>query len=226
MSENEKIERRFLSMEVRAASEDGKMYVEGDAAVFNQETVIGNWFREMVKPGAFKRVLSEKPDVIAAYNHDWSAVLARTTNGTLTLEETPSGLKYRAEINPNDPQAVSVYEKVKRGDVPQASFAFSVRVETWVNPDGKGSLALRVIDEVDQLYDVGPCTFGAYPQASAQARSMADSYLQDPNSDLQQDPQDGQEPNPATEDGAGDVQESIDQVCLELTLLKLKFPKL
>lgn len=230
MSENEKIERRFLSLEVRAASEDGKMYVEGDAAVFNQETVIGNWFREMVKPGAFKRVLSEKPDVIAAYNHDWSIVLARTTNGTLTLEETPSGLKYRAEINPNDQQAVSVYEKVKRGDVPQASFAFSVRAETWVNPDSKGNLALRVIDEVDQLYDVGPCTFGAYPQASAQARSMADSYLQDPNqdpnSDLQQDPQDGQEPDPVAEDDGVDMQEPIDMICLELTLLKLKFPKL
>lgn len=224
--ENEKIERRFVSFEVRAASEDGKMYVEGDAAVFNQETVIGNWFREMVKPGAFKRVLSEKPDVIAAYNHDWSAVLARTTNGTLTLEETASGLKYRAEINPLDPQAVSVYEKVKRGDVPQASFAFSVRAETWVNPDNKGTLALRVIDEVDQLYDVGPCTFGAYPQASAQARSMADSYLQDPNSDLQPDPQDGQEPDPVAQDGTEDAQESIDMICLELTLLKLKFPKL
>ena len=182
MSENEKIERRFLSFEVRAEDKDGKLYVEGDAAVFNQETVIGGWFREMVKPGAFKRVLSEKPDVIAAYNHDWSAVLARTTNGTLTLEETDSALSYRAEINPNDSEAMSVYEKVKRGDVPQASFAFTVRSETWVNPSNKNELALRVIDEVDQLYDVGPCTFGAYPQASANARSKASEMQQETES--------------------------------------------
>src|SRR5690348_5997323 len=110
---NEQIERRFLNLTVRAAEDGEKKYIEGDAAVFNQETVIGSWFREMIKPGAFKRVLSEKPDVIAAYNHDWNVVLARTTNGTLSLEETEQSLRYRAEINPNDPEAISVYEKVK-----------------------------------------------------------------------------------------------------------------
>lgn len=218
MSENEKIERRFLSFEVRAEDKDGKLYVEGDAAVFNQETVIGGWFREMVKPGAFKRVLSEKPDVIAAYNHDWSAVLARTTNGTLTLEETDSALSYRAEINPNDSEAMSVYEKVKRGDVPQASFAFTVRSETWVNPSNKNELALRVIDEVDQLYDVGPCTFGAYPQASANARSKASEMQQETES------AEGQEIEAIGDDV--DPQEWVDIQGRELTLLKLKFPKL
>jgi HK97 family phage prohead protease len=170
---NEKIERRVLNLNVRAAEDGEKKFIEGDAAVFNQETVIGDWFREMIDPGAFKRVLAEKPDVIAAYNHNWDVVLARTTNGTLTLEETDASLRYRAEINPNDPEAISVYEKVKRGDVPQASFAFTVRSEEWVNPPDRKELPLRRITEVDELYDVGPCTFGAYPQASAQARSKA-----------------------------------------------------
>lgn len=190
MSENEKIERRFLNLTVRAASQDDKMFIEGDAAVFNQETVIGSWFREMVKPGAFKRVLSEKPDVIAAYNHDWSAVLARTTNGTLTLEETETSLRYRAEINPNDSEAVSVYEKVKRGDVPQASFAFTVRAEEWVSPAANSKdLPLRSITEVDELFDVGPCTFGAYPQASAQARSKASEFQQEAEAANGQEPE-------------------------------------
>ena len=217
MSDNEKIERRFVSFEVRAASEEGKMYVEGNAAVFNQETVIGGWFREMVKPGAFKRVLSEKPDVIAAYNHDWSAVLARTTNGTLTLEETDSALSYRAEINPNDSEAVSVYEKVKRGDVPQASFAFTVRAEEWINPPEKNGLALRVITEVDELYDVGPCTFGAYPQASANARSKANELQQET------EPATGQETEAVVE--GVDPQEQVDVLGRSLMLLKLKYPK-
>lgn len=174
---NEKIERRFLRLDVRAKQDGEKRFIEGYAAVFNQETVIGSWFREMVEPGAFKRVLSEKPDVIAAYNHNWEAVLARTTNGTLTLEEDETGLKYRAEINENDPEALSVYAKVERGDVPQASFAFTVRAEKWVSPPNDSKdLPLRSISEVDELFDVGPCPFGAYPQASAQARSKASEF--------------------------------------------------
>lgn len=192
MDANEKYERRSLLVDVRAVENDGRKFIEGNAAVFNQETVIGSWFREMIKPGAFKRVLSEKPDVIAAYNHNWEIVLARTTNGTLSLEETDAGLKYRAEINDNDPQAVSVYEKVKRGDVPQASFAFTVRTEEWTRPPSNSKeLPLRTISEVDELFDVGPCPFGAYPQASAQARSKA-SEIQQAESD------DGQEPEEAS----------------------------
>lgn len=176
---NEKIERRFLKMDVRAKQDGEKRYIEGYAAVFNQETVIGSWFREMIEPGAFKRVLSEKPDVIAAYNHNWEAVLARTTNGTLTLWEDETGLGYRAEVNDNDPEALSVYAKVERGDVSQASFAFTVRAEKWVSPPNDSKdLPLRSISEVDELYDVGPCPFGAYPQASAQARSKASEFQQ------------------------------------------------
>lgn len=174
---NEKIERRFLHLDVRAKQDGEKRFIEGYAAVFNQETVIGSWFREMIEPGAFKRVLAEKPDVIAAYNHNWEAVLARTTNGTLTLEEDETGLRYRAEINENDPEALSVYAKVERGDVPQASFAFTVRAEKWVSPPNDSKdLPLRSISEVDELFDVGPCPFGAYPQASAQARSKASEF--------------------------------------------------
>lgn len=186
---NEKIERRFLRLDVRAKQDGEKRFIEGYAAVFNQETVIGSWFREMIEPGAFKRVLSEKPDVIAAYNHNWEAVLARTTNGTLSLVEDETGLHYRAEINENDPEALSVYAKVERGDVPQASFAFTVRAEKWVSPPNESKeLPLRSISEVDELYDVGPCPFGAYPQASAQARSKASEFQT-------VEPVVGQEPN-------------------------------
>jgi HK97 family phage prohead protease len=179
MDKNEKIERRVVSLSLRAGGTDDKPVIAGDAAVFNQETVIGSWFREMIKPGAFKRVLGEKPDVVAAFNHDWSQILGRTTAGTLRLEETDEALRYEADINLNDPQAVSIYEKVKRGDVSQASFAFTVRKEEWINPPEKNGMGLRIITEIDELYDVGPCTFGAYPQASAQARSKASEFQQD-----------------------------------------------
>lgn len=210
------IERRILAVELRATGDQDKPMIEGDAAVFNQETTIGTWFREQIKPGAFKRVLTEKPDVVAAYNHDWNFILGRTTAGTLALEETATALRYAVEINPKDSQAMSVYEKVKRGDVSQASFAFTVRTEEWTKPADKGQLALRTVVEVDKLFDVGPVAFGAYPQASAQARSQADEFS-NPQADA-----DGQEPAAvAPEVNALQEQAEIDRRALELLKLQI-----
>lgn len=209
-------ERRILTVEMHAAGDESNPIIAGDAAVFNQETTIGTWFREMIKPGAFTRVLSEKPDVVAAYNHDWNFILGRTTAGTLRLKETSQSLRYEADINPKDPQAMSVYEKVKRGDVTQASFAFTVRTEEWTKPVEKGQLALRSVIEVDQLYDVGPVAFGAYPQASAQARSKADEFMQI------QEPTVGQE-SPAEVLARAALQEQASEIAIrQIQFLKLK----
>lgn len=205
---DDKVERRFYGMTQRAGGDADAPIIEGEASVFKQETVIGNWFREMVEPGAFARVLSESPDVVAALNHDWNVILGRTTAGTLRLEETETGLRYTVDVNPLDTEAMNTYHKVKRGDVTQASFAFTVRSEEWVNPaDGTRELPLRIIKEVDKLYDVGPCTFGAYPEASASARSKALEF---------QKTEDGQEP--VDGDGAKTRQEPLELLRRRLEL--------
>lgn len=178
MPNQPELERRYVQIPQRASGDESNPMIEGDAAVFNTETTIGSQFRERIRPGAFTRVLSENPDVIAAYNHDWSVVLGRTTAGTLKLTETGTGLRYEVQVNPKDSEAMNVYQKVKRGDVPQASFAFTVKREEWTKPQTKGELALREVVEIDRLFDVGPVAFGAYPQASASARSIAQT-LQD-----------------------------------------------
>ena len=176
------LERRFFQLEIRAAGDDTKPVIEGDGAVFDVETVVGrSWWvhRERIKPGAFTRVLSESPDVIGAFNHDWNFVLGRTTAGTLRLEQTDKSLRYSIDINPDDSQAMSVWQKVKRGDVTQSSFAFTVRTEQWTEPaDDSEELALREITEIGKLYDVGPVPFAQYPEASAQARSQCEAFLQ------------------------------------------------
>lgn len=179
MPNQPEFERRFFTISQRAAGTDEAPVIEGDAAVFNTETTIGGWFREKIRQGAFTRVLSENPDVIAAYNHDWNVVLGRTTAGTLKLTETASGLRYEVQVNTKDSEAMNVYQKVKRGDVPQASFAFTVKREEWTKPSSKAELAMREVIEVDRLFDVGPVAFGAYPQASASARSIAETFQQE-----------------------------------------------
>ena len=167
------IETRYIQLNVRAEKRaDEKLIIKGQAAVFNEETVIRGWFREQIAPGAFQRVLSESPDTIGCFNHDWNVVLARTTSGTLSLSETATGLDYEIDINPDDPEAMSVYAKVARGDVSQSSFAFEVSAEEWAYPGPDSNiLPLRSITEFSKLYDVCPATFGAYPQTSAAVRS-------------------------------------------------------
>lgn len=170
------IERRFLEIEVRAAGEGEPPVISGMAAVYNREAVIGGYFREIIRPGAFQRVLSENPDVIGAPNHNWDTVLGRTIAGTLKLEDREhDGLHYEITVNPNDQEAMNFYSRVQRGDIRHSSFAFTVRKELWTNPENPQDLPLRAVLEVDKLYDVSPVTFPAYPTTTANVRSQAEA---------------------------------------------------
>jgi HK97 family phage prohead protease len=173
--EKREFETRYLDVQVRAAEvgAEKKPVIEGTAAVYEQETVIAGFFREKIARGAFDRVLSEKPDVIGAPNHNWDVVLGRTSAGTLHLDATRSGLDYAIDVNPADQEAMNLYARVKRGDISQSSFAFTVRTEEWQYPEKNSTaLPLRVVTEVEKLFDVSPVTFPAYPQTTAATRSM------------------------------------------------------
>ena len=169
-------ERRAMreSIEFREA-EDGAS-IQGYAAVFNKETVIGGMFgfREVIAPGAFDDAI-KTDDVRALFNHDANLLLGRTTNETLRLSADKRGLRYEVDLNPDDPDAVRVRAKIKRGDVTGSSFAFRVPEDgdEWnYDETKKGKLPLRTIRKVE-LYDVSPVTYPAYPQTSVSARSKA-----------------------------------------------------
>ena len=151
----------------RADAEDRKMV--GHAAVFNQETDIGGWFREKIAPGAFKESIRED-DIRALFNHDPNFVLGRNTAKTLTLAEDDTGLK--TTIDPPDTQfARDLAVSIERGDITQMSFAFQVLEEEWKTGEKK-ELDLRTIKKV-RLYDVSPVTFPAYQGTDIALRSQA-----------------------------------------------------
>ena len=178
--QTENIERRFLEIEVRAAGEGEAPVISGMAAVYNRETVIGDLFREVIRPGAFRRILSENPDVIGAPNHNWDTVLGRTIAGTLKLEDRENdGLYYSIQVNKNDQEAMNFYSRVQRGDIRHSSFAFTVRKELWTNPQNPTDLPLRAVLEVEKLYDVSPVTFPAYPTTTASVRSQVEAIQQE-----------------------------------------------
>ena len=97
-------------------------------------------------------------------------MLGRTKNGTLQIREDEQGLFY--EVTPPDAQwARDLVESIKRGDVDQSSFAFTVDVEQW---DESGNPVVRTIVKVRELFDVSPVTYPAYPTATSGVRSLQD----------------------------------------------------
>lgn len=150
------------TIEVRE-SEGDEMTLEGYAAVYNSETDLGH-FREVIKPGAFDDVLDN--DVRALINHDPNLILGRTNNGTLELSVDERGLKYKVKLG-NQQYAKDFYESVKRGDISQSSFAFTIDKQSW-----NEERTVRSVDKVRQLLDVSPVTYPAYAAATVQARDQ------------------------------------------------------
>lgn len=160
-----KIERRTFAVqniEARAA-EDGTMRLSGYAAVFNNPSVPLP-FVERIAPGAFRKTLSEMPDVRLLINHE-GLPLARTKNGTLTLEEDSVGLRFDAIIA-NTTEGRDLYALVERGDLDQMSFAFRVIRQAW-NSD-RSERTLKEVSLADG--DVSVVTYPAYPATSVEAR--------------------------------------------------------
>lgn len=172
--EDDGIERRYLSGELRAVEKDGRRLIVGYAAVFEQMSDDLGGFREIVMPGAFTEAVGG--DVRATYNHNPEMVLGRTKAGTLILVEDDIGLRY--EIVPPDTQyARDMMISIERGDVNQSSFGFRVVEESWRNPTEQQPWPVRVLRKVN-LFDVSPVTFPAYPSTSVAVRDMARQLAQ------------------------------------------------
>ena len=147
--------------------EDGEApHISGYFAVFNSTYEIAPGMSESIAPGAFSRTLAD--DVRALINHDTTLVLGRTKAHTLTLSEDERGLWGDVQINPNDQDAMNLYERVKRGDVDQCSFGFEiVREDTEARDDGSIHWTIQEV----RLFEVSACTFPAYEETNISARA-------------------------------------------------------
>jgi uncharacterized protein len=167
--------RIFYTREAPAAMAD--MRIRGYAAVFDSPTELWSRRWEVIRRSAFDGAINTF-DTRALLNHGRDNILARMGNDTLRLGTDERGLWYEADLNPDDPQHVSAYAKIQRGDVYQSSFSFSVpaggeiKVRAPDYPDGVPSdAALYEIVTVDRLYDVSPVTYPAYDDTTVAARA-------------------------------------------------------
>lgn len=154
---------QLMEPEIRATKTDDtdELRFVGHAAVFNERTWIGpkRWgFWEQIDPGFFRNVLDD--DAAFLVNHDPNIVLARNGN-TMTLATDKRGLVPDAQWDPEDPEAVTWAGRVRRGDVTQMSFAFTVAEEKWEEDADTGE-ETRALLTAERLYDVSLVTYPAY----------------------------------------------------------------
>ena len=150
--------------------------VSGYASVFNSESRdLG--FYETIAPGAITEDTIKRSDIFATLNHDPDKVLARCNHGVGSLElfVDDRGLHYRYDA-PHTDLGDSVLEHIDRGDLTDASFAFTIADEPdaqrWEKRDGK---IYRTIFKIDRLYDISNVWTGAYAAASTH-RNSPDEY--------------------------------------------------
>lgn len=164
--------RRFdvSSVELRDTS-DGGLRFTGYASTTEHPYEVGD-FTETVARGAFKRTLSEGPDVVLLINHE-GMPLARTKSGTMSLQEDVRGLRVDAELDPTDQDVQRLLPKMRRRDIDQMSFAFRVTDQTW-NAD----YSERLIRSVTiHRGDVSIVTMGANPDTSSTVVARSDDGL-------------------------------------------------
>lgn len=176
---NEK-ETRFANItdfkiEQRDGDEDaGKMVIEGYAAVYDSETLIGSeeWgFYERIEKGAFDK--ADLRDVPLKYNHsDEIPILARTRNKSLTLIPDEKGLRIRAELL-DTTDARDMYKRIKAGLIDKMSFAFTVPEDGEELHGEIGETPHRTIKRFDRIFDVSVVDTPAYEDTSIYARSLS-----------------------------------------------------
>lgn len=171
--------RKDNNIEIRATnstpvvSQDSRT-VEGYAVVFNSQSEdLG--FYETINPAAITEEVLKRSDVFCLFNHDQDKVLARSKNGTgsLQLQLDEQGLKYTFTA-PNTDLGEEILEYLRRGDIDSSSFAFTVSTdegsEVWTT--GTDGRQYREILKIDELHDVSPVWNPAYSSTSVSQRTL------------------------------------------------------
>ena len=158
----------FAAVEERNNNDKNTLLFTGYASVFNKPYGVRDskgMYNETIKQGAFKKTLQEQDDVRFLVNHD-GIPLARTSSGTLQLEEDDYGLFVKAELDPSNPTVAEVASAMKRGDLNEMSFAFAAIKDNFDNAGEN-----REVNEA-RLFDVSVVTYPANPWAGAKLRGV------------------------------------------------------
>jgi HK97 family phage prohead protease len=169
-SNNNQMERRYFNIEFKSNAEERKII--GIASSLNRSYDMGS-FDEEIDMDAFNE--ADFSEAAALFNHDQNIVLGRVKNNTLQIKRDGNSLVYTIDP-PETNAAEDVMKLIKRGDIYQSSFAFSLKEngDNWQMKEGRMK---RIITRIDKVYDVSPVTYPANPNTTVAARSM-ENYIQ------------------------------------------------
>lgn len=159
-----------LAVESRGEGDQASEWIVGYAAKFNVLSLDLGDFVERLDPGAFALVAERRGrkrplETRSLWNHDPNFPLARYPR-TLSLRVDAIGLRYEHPV-PDTSYGRDLAANIRAGIVVGSSFSFSVREqdEKWSVEEGR---SVRTIMKVEDLLDVSPVTFPAYPAADVQ----------------------------------------------------------
>jgi uncharacterized protein len=157
-------------------NEDGTHTISGYAALFDVlSNELAPGLRERIAPGAFDRALPVS-DVTANINHDDAYLLGRTSSGTLKLSVDERGLLFDVTL-PDTTYARDLGELMKRGDMQECSFAFTVSQDNIASQKVSDTEVVQTIKDIERLYDVSVVTRGAYSQTFSVFRNETTEEL-------------------------------------------------
>lgn len=176
--------RSLPDFDVRAA-DTGMPTLVGHFTRFNEWTTIDSFwegrFLERIAPGAFKKTFKEQKDSLRVlFQHGRDPQVGDKPLGPIkTLREEPVGPYY--EVPMLDTEYNRELIPGLEAGLYGASFRMAVVREDIVkepersdhNPDG---IPERTIKEI-RLFEFGPVTFPAYPNATAGVRSLTDDVI-------------------------------------------------
>lgn len=141
-------------------------------------------FIEVIKQGAFKRSLEQRPSVDLLLNHDTSRLLGSTSAGTLELIEDNIGLKATATITDGE-----VIEKLRNNKISGWSFGFKL-IDDFIKPKLNG-ISKRYVKALE-LFEVSlidETMTPAYASTSVELRNNAEcliEYRYDTNNSIEE----------------------------------------
>jgi HK97 family phage prohead protease len=163
--EVEEAERVWRLLETSADVEQREVRSSGPVIAgivpYNEVASIGA-FDEVLKPGAFRSALGQDVILTVAHELGGAELLARTSNGTLRLEDRADGLRFTAQLPPSG-ESEHVAALVRDGAY-GVSFGFSGPRVRWDESRGR---PLREVLDVGTMHDLSLVSFPAYPSARA-----------------------------------------------------------
>lgn len=180
-------------MEIRSFYEERAMPVivdertiEGYSTVFNKESRImfdpqrKRFFIEIIRSSAVSESDFKNWDIKALMEHDKSRLLARSFNGsgTLQLSIDDYGVKYRFEA-PETTEGNNALVQVKRRDIFGSSFAYTANEKENVTYTKRSDgLLIREVHKFNRMFDISLVTDPAYFGTDVNVRSL-DFYFEE-----------------------------------------------